>query len=369
METNSQYVTQKSGILKERIINSDKIAIIEDLIKCSICLDILSKPYECESCGTLFCEDCIKDWIKINLSCPLKCANFQLTKAKINTRKILNLLQLRCINYPECDFVSDYWTMFDHETKCSFQKIKCPNTPCEFASSYKELKNHLGKSCSYLNYECGFCRCKINRIDFEKHLDEHYKEKTFNIVNCFKCESSENLRRCVCRKSLCVKCLLSGKNTDCVKSCYLYHTGLKYTSLVYNISKYPLPKNFEVKLLFTAVDWIRCGISFNKEVIEDQTDVNCPQYDVYCILEDLVQFYTKNSGWKNCFTKGQRPLKAGDYMTITLWNGELRYAVNEIDLGSVIKIDMTKKKEIYLFLHTRNNKSRAEITYVSEIFN
>lgn len=368
MESKSQYVTQKSGISKERVVNSDKISIIEELIKCSICLEILSKPHECESCGTLFCEDCINDWIKINPLCPLKCTSFQISKAKINTRKILNLLQLRCVNYPECTFTCDYWNMFIHETNCEFQKIKCANSPCDYTGSYQDLKLHLKNNCPYLNCECGFCKSKIHRIDFEAHLDNHYQKKAFNILNCFKCSSSENLRRCVCKKSICFKCLYIGK-TDCVNECYVYHTGLRQTSLVYNISNYALPINFEAKLLFTSVDWVRCGITFNKEIINDQTDVNCPQYEVFCVLEDLVQFYTQNNGWKNCFTKGTRPLKAGDYMTITLLNGELRYAVNDYDLGSVIKIDMTKRKEMHLFVHTRNNKSKAEICYISEINN
>ena len=120
----SKYVVQKNGISRERVVNVEQIAIIEDLIKCSICLDILSKPYECEVCGSLFCEDCINDWLKIKPSCPMKCSNFKIAKAKVNTRKLLNLLVLRCINYPECDYQCEYWEMFDHEAKCSFQKIK-----------------------------------------------------------------------------------------------------------------------------------------------------------------------------------------------------------------------------------------------------
>ena len=69
----SQYVVQKNGISMERVVNLQNIEIIQDLIKCSICLDILCKPYECEICGSLFCEDCIKDWTSIKQSCPMKC--------------------------------------------------------------------------------------------------------------------------------------------------------------------------------------------------------------------------------------------------------------------------------------------------------
>jgi len=364
-----QLSTVKAGISKERVKNIEKVAVIEDLIKCSICLEILANPYECETCGSLFCEDCINDWIRIKLSCPLKCSNFKLTKAKINTRKMLNLLNLTCVNYPNCNYVSEYWSMFDHEAKCEFQKIKCPNMPCLFEGHYKELKNHLQNTCESLILECGFCKSKVKRCQFEAHLEEHYKEKTFNILNCYFCESSDNLRKCVCKKSICYKCLISGKNIDCINNCYLFHNSSKATNMVYNISKFQLPRNFEAKILFGGVDWIRTGISFSKDIVTDQNDSNCPQYDIYCILEDLVQFYTKHNGWKNCFSRGGRSLKTGDYMTITMKNGELRFAINDTDLGSVIKIDMSKKKEAYLLVHSRNPKSKAEIIYISEIFN
>ena len=70
-----------------------------------------------------------------------------------------------------------------------------------------------------------------------------------------------------------------------------------------------------------------------------------------------------------CFSKDKRPLKPGDYMTIILKNGEMKFLVNDFDLGNTIKIDMINKKEMYLFIHCRNEKSRAEIIYMTEIFN
>jgi hypothetical protein len=369
MNDNHQTPSTKSGIAKERIKNIEKISVIEELIKCSICLEILNNPCECDACGSLFCEECISDWNKIKVSCPLKCPNFKIIKAKVNTKKMLNLINLSCINAPNCTYISEYSAIFDHEEKCEFQKIKCSNFPCQFEGHYKELKSHLMNFCDSLIIECGFCKTKVKRSQYENHLDEHYREKTFNVLNCYFCESSDNLRKCVCKKSICYKCLINGKNTDCINNCYMFHNSSKTTNLVYNLSKLALPRNFEVKILFGGVDWIRTGISFSKDIINDQNDSNCPQYDVYCILEDLVQFYTKHNGWKNCFTRGGRSLKTGDYMTITMKNGELRYAVNDSDLGSVIKIDLSKKKDVYLFVHSRNPKSKAEIIYISEIFN
>ena len=54
-------MTQKNSISQDRIANIEKITILEDLIKCSICLEIICKPYEYEVCGNLFSEDCINE--------------------------------------------------------------------------------------------------------------------------------------------------------------------------------------------------------------------------------------------------------------------------------------------------------------------
>ena len=51
-------MTEKNSTSKDRIANTDKITIIEDLIKRSIC-----KSYEYKVC--LFGKDCINEWLKI----------------------------------------------------------------------------------------------------------------------------------------------------------------------------------------------------------------------------------------------------------------------------------------------------------------
>ena len=360
------FITKKSGINKKRILNLDKISLIEELIKCSICNEILDKPYECENCGALFCEECINDWLKTKDSCPVDCGNFKLVKVKLNTRKLLNLLNVRCHNYPDCTFSANYWDILEHEEKCSFQKIKCPNSPCPYEGHFKMLKEHIQDKCEYINCECGFCKTLIKRSNYLQHLEKHNTEKSFYIFECAFCSSNKNLVRCLCKKIICERCLDSLINIECNKCCYIFHTGHNYTSNVYNISKYPLPKNCEVKLYFEEVNWVRTGITFSKDIINDQTDANCPQFDIYCILEDLVQLYTMNGGWKTCFNKGYGPLKKGDYMTIIYKYGELQFIVNDNNLGTVIKIDAQKRKDPYLFVHCRNPKSKVQLLNIVE---
>lgn len=366
----SQYVTQKNGIPKERITNIDKIAIIEDLVKCSICLEIICKPFECEVCGSLFCEDCINDWLKVNMSCPMKCQNFKMNKARPNTRKMLNLIKMKCINFPECSVVCDYWEMLEHEKSCKHKKIHCPSDGCEFTGCYKELKEHIVKNCPYNNVECGFCKIRLPKTNFGEHLEEHKKKRNFYLGNCSECSRvDDNLIRCICGKTLCYFCLTNGKNRNCMHNCYVFDSGLPYTNQTYNISKYPLPRNFEVKLHYNYVDWVRTGITLDYNIVDDQTDLNCPRFDIYCLLEDLMQFYTLKNGWKNCFHNNSRPLKAGDDLIMRMKNCELRFELNGEDLGSFIKVDLTNKKNIYLLVHARNEKSKCQIVYITEIFN
>lgn len=202
----------KYGISKDRIENLDKLEIIGELITCRICLEILNNPFECEKCGSLFCEECISKWLKINSSCPMRCPNLKINKASVNTRKILSIIQLKCINNPECNFVSNYWSTLEHEKNCEYQKIRCPNISCNFLGSINKLKTHLIKDCPNLYYSCEFCKCKIKRGKYESHLDEHYNNNSFNVIKCYKCLSKDNLCKCLCQKVICMKCLKTSAN-------------------------------------------------------------------------------------------------------------------------------------------------------------
>ena len=75
----------------------------------------------------------------------------------------------------------------------------------------------------------------------------------------------------------------------CFKNMYfLFNNNLNYTTQIYNISKFPLPHNCEVVIHFTKVDWVRVGITLDKEIINNQEDKNNPLYDIYYIIEDLM---------------------------------------------------------------------------------
>ena len=136
-------VKLRGGISSDRITNLDKLTVIDDLIKCPICFNYLNNPYECELCGGLFCEDCIQNWLKKTQKCPMRCSELKIKRADINSRKLLNVIELHCQNYPDCNFKGKYWDLLSHEEKCNFQKIKCPNSICKYKGKFSDLQKHL----------------------------------------------------------------------------------------------------------------------------------------------------------------------------------------------------------------------------------
>ena len=85
--------------------------------------------------------------------------------------------------------------------------------------------------------------------------------------------------------------IISSKVPSVAKSC-LFSNDLNYTTEIYNIPKYPLPRNCEVILNFKKLNMVRVGITFDKDIIKNKDNEYSPLYDIYYILEDLKQFYT-----------------------------------------------------------------------------
>ena len=159
------------------------------------------------------------------------------------------------------------------------------------------------------------------------------------LTQCSICYSVNNLRKCLCKKIFCLNCLNEKKNIDCQKTCYLFNNNLNYNNQIYNISKYPLPNNFEIKLYFSAVDWIRSGITFDEKIKNCKSDDNSPKFDVYYVLEGLNQFYNLSDTWRH-FNGIGRKLQSGDNMIITLIDGKMNYTINGTQLDFIAIIPL-----------------------------
>ena len=103
------------------IVNNKEIS---PTLQCSICLDLVMDPVECENCSKLFCNECIEGWLKNSSQCPNK-------------------------------HIFKKATVLDEWVKPSLDKIyiKCPYYKCNSEYNFNTWKSHLK-----------VCRCKSNGI-------------------------------------------------------------------------------------------------------------------------------------------------------------------------------------------------------------
>ena len=188
---------------------------------------------------------------------------------------------------------------------------------------------------------------------------------------CSICKSNIHLKRCFCNKIFCNNCLLNNKDELCKKEYCLFNNNLNKLNSLYNISKYPLPKNFEAKIHFSEVNFVRIGITFDSNISNEKQDINSPNYKVYYLLQDMNTFFSYNENKWIKYFNGKNILKNEDDLTIILKNGELRYLLNGEDLGKsyIINNNDLDEEEMYLLIHRRNQYSQCELKYIYEIVN
>lgn len=209
----------------------------------------------------------------------------------------------------------------------------------------------------------------------EELIKEYFNDscsENGNYTECSICGAdgeNNNLKKCICGKYFCMDCISEKKNQSCINDCFLFKDNEKITKSFYNISKYKLPQNFNVQIHFISVDWIRTGITFEKEIAEEKSDFNSPKYKIYYLLENMTELYCgENCEWLTYFPKGPS-LKDEDYLNMQLLNGELKFFLNGEDLGKGYQINMTDKSynDMYLLIHRRNTKSECEIVYIFDL--
>lgn len=110
-------------------------------LTCSVCLSVFRDPHLTSCCGNHFCEKCITS-IK-----PKRCPLCQET----NFTTMLNKNIDRAING---------------------LKIYCPNKQkgCGWVGELKEVENHFGAICPYVQVTCSHCNQNIRRNKFSDHL-------------------------------------------------------------------------------------------------------------------------------------------------------------------------------------------------------
>ena len=122
----TNYIVSDSTklILNNNEINRGKLVAnmtaVSPTLQCSICLDLVMTPVECQNCSKLFCKNCIDSWLINAKECPNKHPFVKKEELDEWVKKALGKIFLKC-PYKGCksDYNYKYWT--DHLKKCPFK--------------------------------------------------------------------------------------------------------------------------------------------------------------------------------------------------------------------------------------------------------
>jgi hypothetical protein len=174
------FFFEEEGIDLERIAN-DKHLVANELC-CAICQGLLWKPRSCASCQHLFCNKCIRTWLKVNsTSCPFRCIPYEEKRAAPHIQSLLARLSIRCRNSSfGCTEILSYDSLEQHETEeCHF-----PTKQCRICGIYiliEDIDQHH-TFCVPTTLECSICKLHIERELFGQHATECLQERLNQLI-------------------------------------------------------------------------------------------------------------------------------------------------------------------------------------------
>ena len=238
------------------------------------------------------------------------------------------------------------------------------------SNEIKNLRNKYNKDMSELKKEISLIKELINQNKQKDKIDNNIIiNPKINNNECIICGSGENLKKCICKKYYCIDCISKGKNIKCKNECYLFNNNLNTLTSFYQISKLPLPKNFEAKIHFIKVDMIRAGITFDPNIInETDCHLDSPNYNIYYKGQSSGTFYYYKKGWIEHFNIG-KSLKNGDDLIIKVKDGKLNYYLNDVSMGNSFPLKKSDidNKIMFLLIHRRTKDSDCRLEYIYEL--
>jgi hypothetical protein len=150
---------------------------------CPLCQGVILEPVS-DTCGHIFCEECIQKHIDKKKKCPLSGASM-LTENLIHVNCLKNIIykqQLYC-TYREdgCEWIGPYSVLAAHrEKECQYELVRCPNSDCSVSMRRNLLKTHE-PDCDYKQMDCrNKCGIKLAGTKADDHLKHCPKE----LVTC-----------------------------------------------------------------------------------------------------------------------------------------------------------------------------------------
>ena len=269
-------------------------------------------------------------------------------------KRINHKIELILFEENDTNYYKEYINILSNEIR-NLRKDNCNNND-NYIREIKELKDEVKYIKDILS--------KNNIYDIINKEDNQNNNK---LKLCLYCGCLKDLKKCFCGKYYCFKCISNNKNIKCKKNCYLFDNGLNRITAYYQISKFPLPKNFEAKIKYTQIsrsENIRIGITFDSNIINEKNkDLDEPPYNIYYKGK---RFYTYEKGWSDHF-KSEITIKEGDDLIIKVKDGNMSYFHNDVSLGDPYPINNCNNKEMHLLIHKRKDNLNCQLLYIYEL--
>eukprot|EP01016_Furgasonia_blochmanni_P038063 TRINITY_DN4557_c0_g2_i3.p1 TRINITY_DN4557_c0_g2~~TRINITY_DN4557_c0_g2_i3.p1 ORF type:complete len:411 (+),score=70.50 TRINITY_DN4557_c0_g2_i3:124-1356(+) len=164
VEEEEEEELASGGIETDKILNPH--LLMNDFI-CGICFCVVWDPLQCSSCDALFCNTCLKPWLRSSNKCPNRCrARFKPMNRVV--RNMLSRVLVLCRNNESgCKDEIPYENYLKHLGECAYRSVKCPNEGCQEKALVTKLQEHE-QGCQFRLVTCLDCDEYI-KISDESH--------------------------------------------------------------------------------------------------------------------------------------------------------------------------------------------------------
>ena len=135
--------------------------VVDDDLKCAICLCVLREPVQCEMNEHYFCTSCTKRHLLSNANCPCCLDDLSLETLKKPSRYVTNHLGSLVI---QCDYESrgchEFVKLEDlagHLRECGYVPVPCQNDGCCEVVNKQDIFRHENELCERRRTDCHNC--------------------------------------------------------------------------------------------------------------------------------------------------------------------------------------------------------------------
>lgn len=255
------------------------VSAVDEELKCPICQLILERPVSGIPCNHLYCEECIRTWLRRSKTCPLDRQFLSEEKLKPGPRIIVNFLknlEIYCPNSVNgCAWTVKINDLMFHSSWCPFTSLSGESNKEKEANQIKQLRNVCDKSEELNDIKDLVAKLKYEFEDiaecsqkFEQSIDK-IAHNTQDIVRYIQYAQSQLIRILLCSEDqerlvsdlkldiclfTCTIMNLSEFMTEEILMEYLRQNGMKPIKCVLDAFHSPRSRNFRVTMKLSDFD-------------------------------------------------------------------------------------------------------------------